>query len=95
MSQPIHQIFGHVPIPRLEQMARKVITEGLPTNLPNLEEPCPICLLTKATKHTRDPTIDVYKFSPRFMVQMDFEFFNAESIRGFTSTFLAICYATS
>ena len=29
------------------------------------------------------------------MPQMDFEFFNVESIRGFTSNFVAICSATS
>ena len=29
------------------------------------------------------------------MLQMDFSFFNVESIRGFTSTFVDICSATS
>ena len=32
-------------------MARKGLMEVLPENLPELEEPCPICLLTKATKY--------------------------------------------
>ena len=32
--------------------------------------------------------------SPGFMLQIDFAFFNVESIRGFTSTFVAICSAT-
>ena len=45
--------------------------EGLPENLPELEEPCPICLLTKATKISRGPTTDVSKFAPGFMLQMD------------------------
>ena len=76
-------------------MARKGLMEGLPDNLPELEEPCHICLLTKATKITRGPTTDVSKFSPGFMLQMDFAFFNVESIRGFTSTFVAICSATA
>ena len=31
---------------------------------------------TKATKFPRGPTIDVSKFSPGFMLQMDFSFFN-------------------
>ena len=69
--------------------------EGLPENLPELEEPCPICLLTKETKISRGPTTDVSKFVPGFMLQMDFSFFNVESIRGFTSTFVAICSANS
>ena len=76
-------------------MARKGRTEGIPENLPELEEPCPICLLTKSTKTSRGPTTDVSKISTGFMLQMDFAFFNVESIRGFTSTFVAICSATS
>ena len=76
-------------------MARKGLMEVLPENLPELEEPCPICLLTKAIKISRRITTDVSKFAPRFMLQMNFAFFNAESIRGFTSTFVAICSATS
>ena len=32
---------------------------------------------------------------PGFILQMDFAFFNVESIRGFISTFVAICSATS
>ena len=62
--------------------------EGLPENLPELEEPCPIFLLTKATEITRGPTIDVSKFSPCFMIQMEFNFFNIEIVCGFNSTFV-------
>ena len=76
-------------------MARKGLMEGPPENLSELEEPYPICLLTKATKITREPTTDVSKFVPGFMLQMDFAFFNVESIRGFTTNFVAICSATS
>ena len=38
--------------------------EGLPENLPELEEPFPICLFTKETKIPRGPTTDVSKFAP-------------------------------
>ena len=69
--------------------------EGLPRNLPELEEPSTIFLLTKATKFLRGLTIDVSKPTPGFMLQIDFVFFNVEIIPGFTSTFVAICYATS
>ena len=69
--------------------------EGLPENLPELEEPCPIYLLTKAAKITRGPTTDVSKCPHGFMLQMNFSFFNVERIREFTSTFVAICSATS
>ena len=95
LSQLIHQRFGHVSINQLKLMARKGLLEGLPENLPELEEPCPICLSTNATKITRGPTTDVSKFTPGFMLQMDLAFFNVESIRGFTSTFVAICSSTS
>ena len=76
-------------------MAIKGLMEGLPENLPELEEPCHICVLTKATIISRVPTTDVSKFAPGFMLQTDFAFFNVEIIRGFTSNFVAICSATS
>ena len=43
-------------------------------NIPDLEEPYPICLLTKETKILIYPTIDVCKLSPGFMLHMDFSF---------------------
>ena len=76
-------------------MAIKVLIGGIPKNLPDLEEACLIFILTKAIKPPRGPTIDVSKFTPGFMLQMDFVFFNDESIRGFTSNFVALCSATS
>ena len=76
-------------------MRRKVLVKGLPANLPNLEDPLPIFLLTKLTNIPRGPTIDVSKFSRGFMLQMYFAFFIVEIICGFTSTFVAICSATS
>ena len=58
--------------------------EGLQENLPDLEIPCPIFILTKADKIPRGPATDVSKFAPGFMLQMNFAFFDVESIRGFT-----------
>ena len=55
-----------------------------PRNLPESEDPCPICLFTNATKIPRGPTTDISKFAPGFMLQMDFAFLNVESIHGFT-----------
>ena len=75
-------------------MVRKLLIEGLPENILDLEEPFPICLLTKATKITIGPVIDVSIFAPGFILYMDLSFFNVESIRGFTSDFVAIFYAT-
>ena len=71
-------------------MATIGFMESLPENISELEEPCPICLLTKATKISRGQTTDVSKFAPRFMIQMYFAFFNVESICEFTSTFVAV-----
>ena len=76
-------------------MAIKGLMEGLPENLPELEEPCPICLLTKSTNICRVPTDDVSKISPGFMLQMDFAFFNLESICVFTPILVDIRSATS
>ena len=38
LSHIIHQSFGHVSITRLKLMARKVLMEVLPANLPDLED---------------------------------------------------------
>ena len=76
-------------------MAGKVLIEGLPEDIPDLEEPCPICILTMATKIPIDTTTYDSKIAPGFMLQMYFAFFGVESNRGFTLNIVAICYATS
>ena len=53
MSQLIHQRFVDVSISILKRMAIKHLLGGLLKNLPDLEEPCLICILTKATKIPR------------------------------------------
>ena len=69
--------------------------EDLKENIHDLEESWYICLLVKATKIPKGPTIYVSNFVPGFMIQMDFAFFNVVSIRGFTSTFVALYFYTS
>ena len=69
--------------------------QDLPTNLPDLEQPCPIFILTKAATINKGPTIDVSKFVFGFVLQIKISFLNVEIIRGFTSTFLPICSTTS
>ena len=64
-------------------------------NLPDLEEPWPIYILTKATEITRGSNIYVSKSPPGFIIQKDFASLNAESICGFTPKFVAICSSTS
>ena len=76
-------------------MARKVIMKYLPTNIPDLAELWNICFLTKGTKITLGLTIDNRKFYPRFMLHMEFLFFNIKIIHVFNSTFVDICSATS
>ena len=76
-------------------MTRKGLMKGIPTNIPDLEEPCIICLLNEATKITSGSNMDISKSPPGFMLQMDFSFYNVEIIHGFTSTFVAVCSATS
>ena len=53
----------------------------------------PYTFLTDSSKINIGPTIYVSKSAPGLILQMDFSFFNAESIRGFTSTFVGICSA--
>ena len=49
-------------------MAGKGLLEGTPTNIPDLGELRPICLMTKETKIPRGPTANVSKFPPVFML---------------------------
>ena len=62
--QPINKWFGNVSFYILELMAKKWLMEGLPTNIPDLEETWPIFILTKEDKVTIGPTIDVSTPSP-------------------------------
>ena len=95
ISHLIHQHFGRVSSTRLKLMARKRLMEVLPENLPGLEEPYHMFLLTRATKIPGGPRTDVSKLDPGFMLHMDFVFLNVEIIRGFASTLVAICSANS
>ena len=47
ISLLIHQRFSCVSIARIKKMRIEWLIEVLPTNLPDLKEPCPIYLLTK------------------------------------------------
>ena len=51
--------------------------------------------MTKAIKISIGTTINVSKISPGFMLQIYFACFDVGSIRGLTSTFVAICSSTS
>ena len=76
-------------------MARKGLTKDPQKHFLELEETWLICILTKVTQIPRGLTIDVSKFAPGFVLQMNFSFSNVESIRGFTLTFVDMCSATS
>ena len=69
--------------------ANKSTHERSHKNIPDLEEPCPIFISTKANKITRVLIIYVSKFYPGFMLQIYLSFFGVERICGFNSTFLA------
>ena len=49
-------------------MTKEGLVQGLTTNIPYLEEPCGICLLSKEDKISRGPTYDLSNFSPGFML---------------------------
>ena len=65
--------------------------KGLPTNIPDLEEPWYIFLLNKSIITLIVPIMDVSKCFSGFMLQIDLSFFDTESTRGFTSNSVAIC----
>ena len=54
--------------------ANKITHERSHKNIPDLEEPCPIFISTKANKITRVLIIYVSKFYPGFMLQIYFSF---------------------
>ena len=95
LSQIIHQRFGHILITRIRQMARKGLMICILRNIPDVYELWTICLSNKETKMTRGMIIDVSKFAPGFMLEINFSFFNVESTYGFTSNFVAICSVIS
>ena len=45
-------------------MARKGLMEGFSENIPELEDPCPVFIMTKTTKIPRGLTTDVSKPPP-------------------------------
>ena len=65
LYQPMHRCFGNILISRLKLMARKRLMKGLQKNLPDLEDPCPIFILTMVTKIPRGPTTYVSTPPPR------------------------------
>ena len=91
----IYQHFDYVSISRSWKMVKKALMNCPTTNLANLEEPWLVCLLTEVTKICIVTNIDVSKFAPWFVLQMDFLFLNAENIGVFKSTYVDICSATS
>ena len=69
--------------------------EGPPNKYPWLGVSLTYFNPDQETEIPRGSTIDVYKFSPGFMLKMNLAFFNVETIPGFTSTFVAIWSDTS
>ena len=55
-------------------MSIKGLMKGLPKNIPDLEDACPICLLTKATEIPIGWTIDVSKFTLGSYIKCIFHF---------------------
>ena len=54
--------------------SRKIPMESITQNIPELEEPFTIYLLTNATRIPIYSTTDVSRFAPSFLLQMDFFF---------------------
>ena len=69
--QLIHQKCGHFFHARIVDLAKRKLVEGIPTNIPKLETPCPICLATKSVHHPRRPPADYTLLKPGQQLHMD------------------------
>ena len=61
-------------------------------SLPKL--PCPICLLVKNTRVTKNKETNMGQFRPGQLMMMDFAFFSSTSIRGYVAYFSVTCQST-
>jgi len=85
----IHHKCAHFHYGRIRHLVHHELITGLPTNLPTMEKPCPICLAMKSRKNPRKKKVDWSKYEPGESIHMDFAFMTETSIRGFTA-FLSI-----
>ena len=95
-EQYIHQKFDHRNLDMIIKMQKHKLMNGIPSNINKFHDTynCPICLLSNSTKmpRTKHRCKDAYKAGEFFC--MDFSFWNATSIRGFTSLLSIICMKT-
>jgi len=89
-----HLKFGCRNMKNIIHMAKHKSIDKLPTHLHEFNHSCPICLKCKFTKIPRNPPLPTNMLKPGQMLQLDFAFFNQQSIRGFTSYLSCDCVHT-
>ena len=89
----VHLKFGCRNHKSLRHMHTTKAIENMPTiSLPKL--PCPICLLVKNTRLTKNRETHMGPFKPGQLMMMDYAYFSATSIRGYVAYFSITCQAT-
>lgn len=81
-AQLIHQKCGQFFHGRITELAKNKFIDGLPVNIPQLTETCPICIATKSNHHPRKQPRDYTLLKPGQQMHMDFYFVPVVSIRG-------------
>lgn len=89
-----HLKFGCKNMRSIMHMVKHESLTHMPTSVADLDHPCPICIRCKLPKLRRNPSQSTAHLKPGEMLQMDFSFFNKQSIRGFTSYLSCLCVAT-
>ena len=76
----------------MKEMCRHQTLDGLPKHcLKKIHASCTILYKEKTTTINKGTTVDTSNLQTGELVHMDFEFYNATSIRGFTSMLTAVC----
>lgn len=89
-----HLKFGFRNMKNILHMKKHSSLKNLPSKLQELPFACPICVKCNQPRLRRNPPLPINMLRPGQMLQMDFAFFNVQSVRGFTSYLSCDCVLT-
>ena len=90
----VHLKFGCRNLKNIIHMQKNHSLTHLPSKLKELSHACPICTKCNLPRLNRNPPVSLATLRPGQMLQMDFAFFNVQSVRGFTSYISCDCVLT-
>jgi len=93
-SMLTHLKFGCRNMQNIIHMQKHLSLTHLPSKLTKLLHECPICTKCNLPRLNRNPPVSLANLRPGQMLQMDFAFFNVQSVRGFTSYMSCDCVLT-